>query len=421
MCMIYLLIYRAWELVMPSKWNDFNIDWNDIGKYRQDIVLYQLAQATRETYVYAYRETVGIFQQNYNIPLNYLNENYHKRQEELFVDICSLLRRMFSIDESYFIDDNYPTATKCFISDNESPSIQANWSQSNGIYSIYNSYLMGINVLDISQGGELELNCGDLSFLRDDFYYGRITTNMLSSIYKILTYPMKCIFTPFFKNVSGFTGYLGINNSRFSKYIIGLSPNRGFGGGRGRDYFANTGYTPDINTAVTRMYTNEDGHRNNDLLYSNMNRIRLRNNQTSASGVWEAVADNTRYESGINGNTYIQYKNGSIDINDFKMDIIKWSVKDDLRPNRSYFGLYEDGNPYTTTTERVNNIEFNERVVNETIDGFWNTGDDVVTSGIPTYPVTRDFARQEDIYQTFIGLGKINAKGIMDYYTEEAN
>ncbi len=416
--MIYLHSCRVLGLVMPSKWNEFGIDWDNLKSYRQDIILYQLAQATRETYVYAYRETVGRFQSEYNVPFSYLTENYNKRQEELFIDTCDLLRKMFSIDESYFLEGNYPTATKCFVSDTYSPSIQANWINSLDVFSIYNDYLMGVKTLDISIGGELEQNCGDLSFLRDDLYYGRITSDMLSSIYKILTYPMKCVFTPFFKNVRGYNGYLGSNTSRFSKYILGDSPARSFGGGRGRDWSGNTGYTPDINTAITRMYTNEDSYEPNNLSYSNINRLRIFNNQTSASGVWEAVADNSRYESSGNFSVYQDIKDGIIDINDLKMDIIKWSTKRDEYPNREYFGLYENGNPYTTITERVNNISYNERTVNSNTQGYWNLGDPVVTSGLPTFPVTRDFARREEIYQTFIGLGKINAKGIMDYYTE---
>ena len=158
------------------------------------------------------------------------------------------------------------------------------------------------------------------------------------------------------------------------------------------------------------------------------NTLRLDNNQ-DFSGAWVARADNRRYYARISLGTETNINNGSLDVNDMKMDIIKWSFKDNDKryTNPDFFGLWGDfgiyplSSPYTTETTRVNNINYSVIPTGTNFDpvGFWDIGDEVITSGLPTLPVQRTQPRYEKIIQTYLGLGKINAKGLMDYYTED--
>lgn len=420
---------------MPSKWETSGIDWDNITKHRTSHVLYELAQATAETYNKAHRETILAQQSNYFLPPAYTSVNYNKRQEELLVFIIDRLKKMFAVDESYFFNGSLPNGTKCFVSNSVNPLIQASYYDSTSLYAYYNEYLMGIPTLDYSEGGELEQNCGDLSFLRDDFYFGRITPDILDSIYKILTYPMKCIHTPWQKFLTGEYAGKYINNtlSRFSPYTSNTAfYHWDLDQGRGRDYVGNTGYTPDINIAIDRMYQNLDPPDARSLQSSPIaNTFQLNNNQTSSSGVWVAGADNKRYYARINFGTQININNGSLDVNNMKMDIIKWSFKENFykytNPDSfglwGDFGVYPSSSPYTTETTRVDDINYSVIPTGTNFDpvGFWDIGDEVITSGLPTLPVQRTQPRYEKIIQTYIGLGKINAKGLMDYYTEATN
>ncbi|NRA42748.1 MAG: hypothetical protein HRU21_10655 [Pseudomonadales bacterium] len=417
---------------MPSKWETSGIDWDNITKHRTSHVIYELAQATAETYNRALGSTILSRQNNYPIAPDYTQINFNIRQEEILLFIIDKLKRMFAVDESYFFNGSLPNGTKCFVSNNVNPSIQASYYDSTSLYAYYNEYLMGIPTLDYSEGGELEQNCGDLSFLRDDFYFGRITSDILDSIYKMLTYPMKCIQTPWSKDLNGdYAGkYLNANLSKFSRYIRSrFGSHWDLDQGRGEDYINNAGYTPDINLAVARMYQNLDPPTARSLQDVPIaNTLRLDNNQ-DFSGAWVARADNRRYYARISLGTETNINNGSLDVNDMKMDIIKWSFKDNDKryTNPDFFGLWGDfgiyplSSPYTTETTRVNNINYSVIPTGTNFDpvGFWDIGDEVITSGLPTLPVQRTQPRYEKIIQTYLGLGKINAKGLMDYYTED--
>ena len=418
---------------MPSKWETSGIDWDNITKHRTSHVLYELAQATAETYNKAYRETILAQQSNYFLPPVYTSIDYNKRQEELLVFIIDRLKQMFAVDESYFKDGVLANGTKCFISDSLNPSIQANWYEARQDFrTYYNDYLMGIPTLDYSEGGELEQNCGDLTFLRDDFYFGRITPDILDSIYKILTYPMKCIFTPWQKTLNGVYAntYKGDSFSRFSAYVSGQFSGVGFDVGYGRDYTGSTSYTPDINIAISRMYTNADSGEVSNSLSPISNFLNLNNNQTSASGVWVAGAYNQQLKTRCTVSTEDKIESGEINLSDLKVDIIKWAVKEDFykytNPDSfglwGDFGIYPSSSPYPINTTRVNNIGFSQvPQPNGAINGYWETGDDIITSGLPILPVQRTQPRYEEISQPYLGLGKINAKGLMDYYTEATN
>lgn len=419
---------------MPSKWETSGIDWDNITKHRTSYVLYELAQATAETYNRAYRETILSQQSNFFFPPLYTSINYNKRQEELLVFIIDRLKQMFAVDESYFFNGSQPNGTKCFVSNNINPSIQASYYDATTTYAYYNDYLMGIPTLDYSEGGELEQNCGDLSFLRDDFYFGRITPDILDSIYKILTYPMKCIHTPWQKFLTGEYAGKYINNtlSRGSIYTSNtIYHHWSLDQGRGKDFFFGTEYTPDINIAVDRMYQGLDPSAGIQESTPIANTLELDNSQTSSSGVWSASAVNRRYYVRINSGTQIAINNGSLDVNNMKMDIIKWSFKDNFSKYTNPdsfglwgdFGIYPSSSPYATQTTRVNDIDYSVIQTGTDLDpvGFWGIGDEVITSGLPTFPVQRTQPRYEKIIQTYIGLGKINGEGLMDYYTEPTN
>ena len=150
---------------MLSKWETSGIDWDNITKHRTSHVLYELAQATAETFNRAYKETILSQQSDYTLPPSYSQINYNKRQEEVLVFIINRLKQMFAIDESYFFEGSLPNGTKCFVSNSLNPSIESNYFHvpSTSTY-YYDDYLMGIPTLDYSEGGELESNCGDLSF-----------------------------------------------------------------------------------------------------------------------------------------------------------------------------------------------------------------------------------------------------------------
>lgn len=383
---------------MPSKWDTSGVDWLNVRNSRQDVVVYELAQATAELYRYAFRETLSL--SSVALPPNYDNINFRIRQETCFIYICNTIKRMFSEDESYFDGDGRPLGTKCFISDNTSPNIVPTWFQVSSPSNIrYNDYMMGIPTLDISQGGELESNCGDLSFLRDD-YKGRITHEMLQSIYNILTYPKKCICTPFVKEAE--SQYLTTTprvSFFISRFYTALAMN---GGG---------GLNSNVNTAIDRMYSNQDNVILNqyDNIAFSVFRLRDLSGSTAINNTYDIYSGNSLRSS---------IANGAIDINDLRLDIIKWSVVRDEFGTQT-FDVYPNDSPYMINTNRVNDIDL---VPNDSTflgDTFsWDTRSSPISSGLPTLPTSVGYSRREEIYETGIAIAKLDIKGYMDYYTE---
>ena len=115
---------------MPSKWETSGIDWDNITKHRTSHVIYELAQATAETYNRALGSTILSRQNNYPIAPDYTQINFNIRQEEILLFIIDKLKRMFAVDESYFFNGSLPNGTKCFVSNNVNPSIQASYYDS---------------------------------------------------------------------------------------------------------------------------------------------------------------------------------------------------------------------------------------------------------------------------------------------------
>ena len=384
---------------VSSKWDTSGVDWLNVRNSRQDIVVYELSQATAELYRYAFRETLSLSSEI--LPPNYTAINFRIRQETCFLYICNTIKRMFSEDESYFDNDGRPLGTKCFISDNTTPNVTPSWFQVSSPSNIrYNDYMMGIPTLDISQGGELELNCGDLSFLRDD-YKGRITHEMLQSIYGILTYPKKCICTPFVKEAEN--QYL-TTTPRVSFFISNTYTALSMNGGKG--------VNNNVNTAINRMYSNDDGVTLNQ--YDNLafSVFRLQDQQTTATAI------NNTYDIYSGNGLRFSIGNGSINIDDLRLDTIKWSVVRDEFGTQT-FDIYKDNSPYTINTNRVNDVNLvpnDSTFLGNTFS--WETRSPPITSGLPTLPTGVGYNRREEIYETGIALAKLDIKGYMDYYTE---
>lgn len=397
---------------MPSKWEISGIDWDNITKHRTSHVLYELAQATAETYQQAYNSTVIANQSllSFSLPPSYSQIDFNKRQEEVLFYIIDKLKRMFAIDESYFGDGAFPNGTKCFVSNTEQPNIISNVVNTLGNGAVlYEDYLMGVKTLDYSEGGELEQNCGDLTFLRDDFYFGRITPDILYSIYKILTYPMKCILTPWTKYTTGIHQglYVGNNFSRYSRYISGNFSAITKDSARGRD--------SDVNTAVQRMYNKLDSADGSDDIFAINNKFLV----YDSSGITIATAQNNSLLANMTPSTKSGIQNGQILTSDLKLDIIQWGF---VRTSQiQSYGIFPDNSPFTAVTQRRNDIqsEFQQPFNDDFYDPsfYWNVYEPLITSGLPTLTTNED--RREGIHQTYLGLGKINAKGLMDYYTED--
>jgi len=384
---------------MPSKWDTSGVDWLDVRNSRTSIVLYELSQATAELYSVAYRETVTTG--SYSIPPNYSTINFKRRQESCLVYIIDKLKRMFAEDESYFQSDGRPLGTKCFISDTEDPDIFPSNSFVNSAESTrYDNYAAGVPTLDTSIGGELELNCGDLSFLRAVDFRGRISHEILQTIYNILTYPKKTISTPFVNNEP--YGY-NIKMPRVSRFLGRSTVSFEINGGRGLN--------SNVNTAITRMYSNDDGvslGQNDSYL---VREFSLNDNQSSSTAI-NATCDNwtgTNFRNAINNN--------SIDIADVRYDSIKWSVVKNSSSTAN-FGLYPSDSPFPVNTNRINSIPIIFANNGFLGDQYWlDTKSNPINGGIPTLSTGVGFNRQEIIYEIGMVLVKIDIPGVMDYYT----